>query len=94
MDDRSILRVCGRVDLSNREDLSSAITLAMLRATGGGTVTVDLRGVVRIGAAASDVLTTALRQSAAHGITMTIIGGGVPVDSPASADRSPVSSPG
>ncbi|KQY43859.1 ANTAR domain-containing protein [Cellulomonas sp. Root137] len=94
VDDRSILHVSGRVDLSNRDDLSSAITLAMLRATEACTVTIDLRGVVRVGAAAADVLTTALRQSAAHGITMTIIGGGVPVDSPVPADRPQVPSHG
>ncbi|NUU19719.1 ANTAR domain-containing protein [Cellulomonas humilata] len=80
--DTSILRALGRVDLSNRDDLASAITLALLRASAGGTVTVDLRGVVRIGSAAADVLTTALRQSAAHGITMTIVGGGPGADEP------------
>ena len=57
----------------------------MLRASDGGSVTVDLRGVVRIGSAAADVLTTALRQSAAHGITMTIVGGGPGADEPLDA---------
>jgi anti-anti-sigma regulatory factor len=92
--DRSVLRVAGRVDLSNRDDLSSAITLAMLRASELGHVTIDLRGVVRIGAAAADVLTTALRQSAAHGITMTIVGGAPAeadaFETPAAATRSSV----
>jgi anti-anti-sigma regulatory factor len=86
--ERSVLRVSGRVDLSNRDDLSSAMTLAMLRAGDGGELLIDLRGVVRIGAAAADVLTTALRQGAAHGITTTIVGGGPTEDQPTGAESS------
>ena len=71
------MRVSGSVDLSNRDELADAITMAMLGAADVGRVTVDLRGVGRIGPAVVDVLTGALRRSAAHGITLTIVGGGL-----------------
>ncbi|KQR16471.1 hypothetical protein ASF78_03585 [Cellulomonas sp. Leaf334] len=75
-DRESVLRVSGVVDLSTRDELADAITLAMLGAAGVGRVTVDLRGVGRVGPAVVDVLAAALRRSAAHGITLTIVGGG------------------
>jgi surface antigen len=74
--DDSVLRVSGCVDLSNREQLAQAITLAMLRVGEGGNVTVDLRDAVRLGPVVADVLASALRQPVAHHVTMTIIGGG------------------
>ncbi|KQY24808.1 hypothetical protein ASD16_04765 [Cellulomonas sp. Root485] len=83
--DASILRVSGAVDLSNRDELADAISLAMLGAGDLGRVTVDLRGLGRIGPAAVDVLTAALRRSAAHGITLTIVGG-CPGDAAVSAN--------
>ena len=56
-DDESVLRVSGSVDLSNRDELADAISLAMLGAADVGRVTVDLREVGRIGPALVDVLT-------------------------------------
>ncbi|WP_456824782.1 hypothetical protein [Cellulomonas sp. P5_E12] len=76
-DQQSTLHVTGCVDLSTADDLARAITEAMLRTAEGGNVTVDLRGGVRVGPEAADVLSTALRQSVAHGVTLTIVGGGV-----------------
>lgn len=84
-----VLRVSGVVDLSNRDELADAITIAMLGAAGVGRVTVDLRGLGRIGPAVVDVLTAAMRRGAAHGITLTIVGGGPgAADEPAPAHRS------
>ncbi|GEM00044.1 ANTAR domain-containing protein [Cellulomonas terrae] len=74
-DRESVLRVSGVVDLSNRDELADAITFAMLGAADVGRVTVDVRGLGRVGPAVVDVLTAALRRSAAHGITLTIVGG-------------------
>ena len=85
------MRVSGAVDLSNRDELADAITLAMLGAADTGRVTVDLRGVGRIGPAVVDVLTAALRRSAAHGITLTIVGGGGAGGAPAAASGRPPS---
>ena len=92
--DESIVRVSGSVDLSNRDELADAITLTMLGALDTGRVTVDLRGVGRIGPAVVDVLTAALRRSTAQGITLTIVGGGGPggAPAPASTHRSSISS--
>jgi hypothetical protein len=80
----SVLRVSGTVDLSNRDELADAISMAMLGAADVRQVTVDLRGAGRIGPAVVDVLAAALRRSTAHGITLTIVGGGLG-DSAASA---------
>lgn len=88
-----VLRVSGVVDLSNRDELADAITLAMLGAADVGRLTVDLRGLGRIGPAVVDVLTAALRRGAAHGITLTIVGGGLgAADGIAPAQRSPLAS--
>jgi hypothetical protein len=76
-DQESVLRVSGVVDLSNRDELADAISMAMLGAADVRRVTVDLREVGRIGPALVDVLTAALRRSSAHGITLTIVGGGL-----------------
>ena len=69
------LRVCGRVDLSNRDDLAAAISALVMRSRGGGTVEIDLRDVDRLSSAAADVLAAAIRRSAAEGVTLRIIGG-------------------
>lgn len=89
--DGPVLRVTGTVDLSNRDELADAITLAMLGAADAGRVTVDLRELSRIGPAVVDVITAALRRSAAHGITLTVVGGGRgPAGASARARRSSV----
>ena len=91
--DESILRVAGAVDLSNRDELADAISMAMLGAADVRRVTVDVRGLGRIGPAAVDVLTAALRRSTAHGITLTIVGGGLgDTAASASAHRSSIAS--
>lgn len=92
-DRESVLRVSGAVDLSNRDELADAITIAMLGAVDVGRVTVDLRGVGRVGPAVVDVLAAALRRSVAHGITLTIVGGGTDDRTvPAGTDRSAIAS--
>ncbi|GEK19577.1 ANTAR domain-containing protein [Cellulomonas xylanilytica] len=73
--DASVLRVAGSVDLSNKDELADAISRAMLAAVDLGHVTVDLRGVGRVGPVVADVLAAALRRSVAHGLTLTIVGG-------------------
>ncbi|WP_456788107.1 ANTAR domain-containing protein [Cellulomonas sp. P5_C5] len=89
----SVVRVSGAVDLSNRDELADALSVAMLGAGDLGRVTVDLRGVGRIGPAVVDLLTAALRRSAAHGIVLTIVGGGGPADaSNPAAQRSSIAS--
>ena len=91
--DESILRVAGAVDLSNRDELADAISMAMLGAADIRRVTVDVRGLGRIGPAAVDVLTAALRRSTAHGITLTIVGGGLgDTAASAAAHRSSIAS--
>ena len=67
--------------------------MAMLGAADVRRVTVDVRGLGRIGPAAVDVLTAALRRSTAHGITLTIVGGGLgDTAASAAAHRSSIAS--
>ena len=85
----TVLHVSGTVDLSNRDELADGISMAMLGTADVRRVTVDLREVGRIGPALVDVLTAALRRSTAHGITLTIVGGGLgDTAAPESAHRS------
>ena len=91
-DEESVVRVSGSVDLSNRDELADAIAVAMLGAGELGRVTVDVRGVGRVGPAVVDVLTAALRRSAAHGIVLTIVGGGPSDASEPAALRSSIAS--
>jgi len=74
-EDLPTLRVTGCVDLSTRDDLVAALALLILRGRATGEVIVDLRGVLRIGSVVGDVVATALRRSAGHGVVMTIVGG-------------------
>jgi anti-anti-sigma regulatory factor len=86
-----VLRVSGSVDVANRDEVADAITRAMLAARDVGRITVDVRGTGRIGPAVGEVLTAALRRSAAHGITLTIVGG-CSEDAPGLAARSSTAS--
>jgi anti-anti-sigma regulatory factor len=90
--DEPVLRVSGSVDLANRDELADAITMAMLGASCTGRLTVDLRGLSRVGPAVADVLAGALRRSAGRGITLTIVGGACDVAAHASAHLASVES--
>ena len=69
------LRVDGCVDLSNRDELASAIAMLVLRARETGRAVVDLQHVHRVSPALAEVLTTALRRAAEQDVLLTVVGG-------------------
>jgi anti-anti-sigma regulatory factor len=69
------LHVAGVVDLSNKDDLVAAVALLVLRGGVDGKVVLDLRELRRVGPVVGDVVATALRRSADHGVVMTVVGG-------------------
>lgn len=70
------LRLSGRADLANREELSAALGQVTARGRATGRALVDVRDTSRIDPAAAELLASCLRRCRAHGVAMTILGGG------------------
>ncbi|WP_456846386.1 ANTAR domain-containing protein [Cellulomonas sp. P5_C6] len=69
------LRVDGCVDLSNADQLSSAISLLVLRGRECGQAVIDLQRTHRVSPALAGVVTTALRRAVEQDVLLTIVAG-------------------